>query len=338
MGVWRLLSRPGYQAFAGCFADGNTGWIAAENVENEKGYNEILKTADGGLTWSSQTPHGRDLYSNCFCVDARHAHVVGRNGLAMRTADGGAHWTKHDSIGGKEFTDLVMFDTSAGYLLSYEGAVYRTQNGGANWDSALAGNHAQTVLYMPDRDTGWILSEDLAWTFDGWVHRGGLYGMGSIRLSIFQGKAIARSDPLHWFFSGAWGVMRTIDGGTHWVAAYPVPEADADYGAARRGLRFEDAKTGWLVMSDGRLYQTTDTGSTWVQAGEKSPDRIVMCDWKGRRLRAFGAEGGVYEYVWDPSPVRPRAAALVRKARKDLVDARGRRHSGTSRVFDFHPR
>ena len=65
-----------------CFIDENTGFIVGE-------FGTILKTTNGGTTWTSiSSGTGNTLYSVKF-PDATTGYIAGDNGTIMKTADGG---------------------------------------------------------------------------------------------------------------------------------------------------------------------------------------------------------------------------------------------------------
>ena len=136
---------------------------------------KILRTADGGFTWS-QVPSGttRALYRICF-VDANTGWISGQEGLILHTRDGGATWQPQ-----KSGTDVYLFsihfiDRQHGWAVGDKSILVETRNGGATWslrkiipasqkdlspEEALVSQ--DPVLYdvqFLDAVTGWVVGE-----------------------------------------------------------------------------------------------------------------------------------------------------------------------------------
>ncbi len=77
------------------FINKNLGWSVGSNI--------LLKTTDGGATWSSQfippgPPRSLELQDVCF-ADSMRGWIVDLDGSVFRTIDGGGHWSKADALG-----------------------------------------------------------------------------------------------------------------------------------------------------------------------------------------------------------------------------------------------
>ncbi len=104
----------------------------------------LLRTADGGRTWSS-TFNTADYVMAATFVDAEHGWLLVRSGdgaaaqpVLFRTQDGGAKWTNLGSP--VKVTDQALrvhfTDRDAGWLDSVSAGpyAYRSEDGGATWD------------------------------------------------------------------------------------------------------------------------------------------------------------------------------------------------------------
>ena len=77
------------------FADASNGWVVGDAV-GVTGDGGILRTTDGGATWSKVSGITTDLYGVDF-IDASNGWAVGSGGAILRTTDGGATWSAQTS-------------------------------------------------------------------------------------------------------------------------------------------------------------------------------------------------------------------------------------------------
>jgi Uncharacterized protein related to plant photosystem II stability/assembly factor len=139
----------------------------------------ILRTTDGGDTWTSQTGPPA-LYSGISFTDANNGTIVGGGGLIIRTTDGGANWVQQTSgttgdLFGVSFTDAnngtavgADFDTGTGVII-------RTTDGGGTWVSQYNGTiEGFQAVSFTDANTGTVVGSSgaILRTTDGWQHVG----------------------------------------------------------------------------------------------------------------------------------------------------------------------
>ena len=190
----------------------------------------ILKTADGGKTWSAY-PSGQtvDLYSISF-VDANHGWAVGNatfpgGPVIVATTDGGVTWTRQGAPAGfSQVLYSVKFkDTQHGWVVGAAGKVARTTNGGTSWQAVTMPAAATFALYgvdFYDLNNGYIA--------------GGSFSAGY--------------------------VMQSTDGGITWSDPSIAGQISA---LPLYSVKNIDAQTAVIVGNNGSIYQTTDGGADW---------------------------------------------------------------------------
>lgn len=107
------------------FVNPETGWIVGE-------FGLVLKTSDGGRTWSSQT-YGSDrpqLFAVMF-RDQLTGWSVGQQGTLLKTTDGGRKWIAVD-IGTRRNFYGISFEAERGLIVG-EGIAMVSQSNGGNW-------------------------------------------------------------------------------------------------------------------------------------------------------------------------------------------------------------
>ena len=235
--------------------DAQSGWALAERA--------ILRTADGGATWSDVTPNitrpagdGGTYWAGQLFIDRDHAWVLvarGQELTLLRTADAGRTWQAGvlpvEGMGAL-FTSL---DAARGWALVGQGvaagseavAVLATEDGGATW----------AVLSLSDPQN----------PQPGQVPFGG------------NKRGLGFADAAHGWLSvyepvdGKVVLYATHDGGRTWAEQdLALPAGYEDAQAAPEAPVFFSAQDGVLAVGLFRheparaLYITRDGGATWT--------------------------------------------------------------------------
>jgi photosystem II stability/assembly factor-like uncharacterized protein len=106
-----------------CLVNNNIGYIAGSGV--------ILKTTDGGITWTSKTVTGK-LNSISF-TDENNGTAVGDNGVILRTTDGGDTWVQQQINVTINLKSVSFLDALNGVAAGNSKTILKTTNGGATW-------------------------------------------------------------------------------------------------------------------------------------------------------------------------------------------------------------
>ena len=124
------------------FPTPNTGYIVG-------GMGTILKTTNGGSSWSNLNPSYQvtpmTLWS-VFFLDANTGYIGGRYGTLLKTTNGGTSWTTLNPGVTDDITSVFFTDANTGYAtVGPSGSILKTTNGGVNW---------VTQLTVPSADGG----------------------------------------------------------------------------------------------------------------------------------------------------------------------------------------
>ncbi len=195
--------------------------------------------------------------------------------------------------GGPALADVQFVGARRGWAVG-TGAILATTDGGAHWQHQLTGDLRLGGLDFVSATTGWAVgSGQLLGTTDGgrcW-QRLGEPAAGSLRsvhfVSPVQGWGVAAGSTGTFPAQGnvpvapqTGGVLvRTSDGGRHWVEVPGAP-------VAAQSVCFVDGHLGWLGAA-GRVYRSTDAGAHWsevldamagsVASGTVTPVETVGC-------------------------------------------------------------
>jgi photosystem II stability/assembly factor-like uncharacterized protein len=149
-----------------CFSDDNHGWIA--------GYKTIMKTIDGGQTWSEAWT-GPHFLKDIFFTDNDHGWAIGDSAaylyyrdVIMRTTDGGTTWEQQFPGFGSSNKRIFFVDHENGWICrtdndwdSREGDILYTVDGGVTWDHMYINfNWDLGGIYFSDIDHGWVVGQN----------------------------------------------------------------------------------------------------------------------------------------------------------------------------------
>jgi len=104
----------------------------------------ILKTADGGVTWTPQSAPVLNGLNSVYFTSDDNGYAVGLVGTGIRTTDGGATWTTM-TIPGTDILNYISFPDNGqiGYIgvhpRTQAGKVIKTTDGGSSWADVSVG-------------------------------------------------------------------------------------------------------------------------------------------------------------------------------------------------------
>jgi photosystem II stability/assembly factor-like uncharacterized protein len=297
---------------------------------------QILRTTDGGTTWSSVIAREEltPVFTHIASADAgslvvtRDSTTFGNSwthGIIEASTDAGAIWTRTVLPELSRLGDVEMLDRLHGIACAYvrdsPGSIYRTSDGGLTWQT----------LPMPPRSAGpfglQMLSAD-AWAmraYDSLTTTWGLFRTADAGITWTRLAVPANISSIEFIDSmlafGAGGVyppgdgnathdriVRTTDGGATWMT---VLENPVERSWALRDIAFADRDHGIAVGGIGMIYRTTDGGATWLK-------ELATSD-----LLEFGFASTAVEY---PSPdeaiVVGNVGAITYRGRQTLVPPR----------------
>ena len=132
---------PGYLSYDFCFITPQAGWIAAglrDNLMPSANVGRILRTDDGGESWTNQLEQAPGLVQAIGFLDEKNGWAVMSNLIAgsratnlLRTYDGGAQWDSLSPVSSLvDQLKIISLDT----LWSGRLILAKSDNGGKDWD------------------------------------------------------------------------------------------------------------------------------------------------------------------------------------------------------------
>src|SRR5713226_1443217 len=115
----------------------------------------ILRTTNGGATWTPQSSGTTHWLFGVSFVDANTGTAVGAAGTILLTTDGGATWTPQSSGTTNPLLGVAFVDANTGAGVGDFGTILRTTDGGATWTPQSSGttNPLLGVAFV-DANTG----------------------------------------------------------------------------------------------------------------------------------------------------------------------------------------
>jgi len=270
----------GVQLNSVSFIDAQNGWAAGGTYSSDN--NVLLKTIDGGKTWTQIKTDATLPYNSVYFVDKDTGFVFGEDGIVLRTTDGGYNWDTRsiDSYIGFYmdvffFTAAAFIDKNTGFLVGggyYGNELYMTSDCGRTWEwnEQIIIPKIYTGLNdinFIDKYHGCIAGDDgvLLITTDGgntWRRDtvGGYYNYSACFTDTLTGWACGGNSMNDANYGGF--IYNTKDGGVNWT------KTNRNFGQLFK-VRFSDKSNGWIIGQAGFLYRTTDGGNNWAEQRER---------------------------------------------------------------------
>ncbi len=263
----------------------------------------VIKTIDGGTTWTQLTPDGIPGLEGMSFVDLQTGYAAGWDGYVIKTTDGGNTWdTLNVATGMWEISDIEFWDANHGVIAEYYGT-YVTADGGQTWTTATG----MTIMpYKLD-----YASADVIFAVGGNGVCKSVDG-GYTWTESFSGALLLGvdfPDEQNGLAVGDMGVvLQTNNGGTTWNVTQPVGDQ------LLRSAYIWDEDTAWMAGTPEIVYKTIDGGLTWNFGYNTNYQKAVyritftdnytgfMCGGSGGIVwRKQGIDGPVLEIT--PNPV-----------------------------------
>jgi photosystem II stability/assembly factor-like uncharacterized protein len=287
---------------------------------------DIIRTIDGGTTWTLITTAGGSLYS-VFYASANNIFACGGGGTLVGSTDGGITWSPKSAGTGTAINCIFFVNADTGYTVTNGGGILKSTSTGNAWIPQTSGsaNNLNGIFFV-DPNIGYAVGDlgtILKTTNAGATWTAQTSGSGATLNSVYF------TDATNGFVCGAGGnMLHTSDGGTNWFSTssstgnwlYTVRFVDALHGFASgangaiiktfdgggmwytqstgvaydlNSIYFTDANTGYAVGVNGTILKTTDAGcfAPTVSIGGTS----TICVGDSTTLTATGAN----TYKWD---------------------------------------
>jgi len=222
-----------------------TGWAVGGN-------GLVIRSIDGGQTWTSSSPATATL-NGVFFLNEMEGWAVGNGGIAIHTTNGGDSWAQ-TTPGSLALNGVFFIDVNHGWLVGDSGKILRTTNGGANWTTSTPTSAALYGVYFIDNQLGFAVGKGVMLRTQ---NGGAVWTSASPTTQTLRDVHFVSSQV--GFAVGTGGVvLKSTNGGTTWQT---TTETSSDL----YSVFFADATTGWAVGEAGVVLSTTNAGANWSE-------------------------------------------------------------------------
>jgi photosystem II stability/assembly factor-like uncharacterized protein len=275
---------------ATCFNNGYSGYAAGD-------CGTILKTDDGGNTWTTQSSHVNvSLYTVKFPA-ADTGFVAGDSGTILRTVDGGEHWEKLTSGVFFSLQSLYFTNTMTGFAVGDSGILLKTVDGGNNWMPLHLGtNLLLHSVEFPTPEVGYIGGVNFPKlvvfkTTDGGTswNMTAADSIDGSNYSYFRCATMCFPDPDTGYITGIYSAYlegpyyitkKTTDGGSAWELPVQEPWLSFVFTDGRQGYGVSGANSFGFCQSV--IKHTSDGGMTWTSQDTLSQEWLISLDFPCR--------------------------------------------------------
>ena len=101
--------------------------------------NIVLRSTNGGATWSSQSPGPLDHLFDIYAVNQSTGWIVGNQGTLLHSTNGGVDWAEEDSSTALDLRGLHFVDATQGWIVGEHGLILHTEDSGDTWNVQTSG-------------------------------------------------------------------------------------------------------------------------------------------------------------------------------------------------------
>ncbi|MHB8894341.1 MAG: DUF5719 family protein [Candidatus Geothermincolia bacterium] len=246
----QFLKGPANELRGTSFYDSDHGWACGTQ-------GTILRTVDGGSTWTVQNSTVTADLNAVYALDATHAVAVGAGGAVVFWD--GALWNAGDAgVPHEDFYGVCAADTTHVWAVGVSGAI-RFYDGGS-WSSQDTGTEQLNAVTAPDANHAWAVGNTGTVLF----FNGSTWGEQESGTTANLYSVSAPDNGNVWAAGASGAVLRSTNGGTAWSAL------DTGSGANLYGIRMVNDQNGWavganeLALDEAEVLLTSDGGDTWT--------------------------------------------------------------------------
>lgn len=235
---------------------------------------KVIKSTDGGNSWSLVTSPTSDKINDAFFIDQNTGWIVAASSI-FKTTDGGSTWNVQNDGTSATLYGIDFINSTTGWIVGTSRTILKTTDGGSNWVSQIS---SLSLVFLYDVDfvdqnygyaAGWGSEGQLYKTSDGgtnwtpvsltstWLNKvhfrdqlnGYAVGCHSNYISVTSDPMMGTSITVD---SPKLKIWKTTNGGVDWTSTY------WESSGYLRGINFKDNLNGFFVGDGGAVIKTSD--------------------------------------------------------------------------------
>ena len=250
----------GYLTDIDCI-NSNLGFAVGHDQYNPRS-SKILKTTNGGITWSHVYPSMSKILRRISFLDANNGWITGENGCILKTIDGGDTWTDQSIPTKINIIYGISIIDNQKLFVGGDSGLFKSSDGGGSWTRVGNYRNVNSVQFTSSTVGYFLNSTGFYKSNDGganWVSTAASTS-GAIRFNFID-------DSFGWIYG--WGpgsnpstatIRKTNDGGNTWTT-----QPNSADGYLSNGFILS-RDTLILVGESGVIMKTSDGGNTWIKS------------------------------------------------------------------------
>ncbi|MBL1279111.1 MAG: T9SS type A sorting domain-containing protein [Fluviicola sp.] len=258
------------------FIDQNIGYIGGNTA--------IMKTLDGGISWTSTSI--ADFSINCFSFPSSTTGYYGaNNNIVRKTTNGGTTWALQNPNLSPYGVLAMSFPTvNDGYVVGQVGTLRKTTNGGTTWITVNTGiTQDFNGVHFFDANVGLFIGDN------GLIKRtsNGITSWSTVSSGTSNNlEDIFFIDNSTGFIVGEGGtILKTTNAGVNWTAQ------TSGTNQWLYAVCFKDALEGYAGGINGIMLHTVDGGTSWQAVSSSIPTTIQDIKYNGSFFIGTATQG-----------------------------------------------
>lgn len=288
------------------FVNENLGYICGGSSSSADSLGYILKTTDGGETWT-QLPY--NFKTQLYAIAAPSENVIytsAGSSLVFKSTDGGNTWTKYTVLAtSTTWWDIQFYNDNNGFVVGSSGRIYKTIDGGATWTSVTSPFGTSTIYSLAILDSLTLVATGVSAKAYKSTDGGATWTALSpgIPGSYFITRFYQNIGYIGSYVSPSGYVSKSTDYGSTWTPL-PFPGENSVWGIA-----VKDTSTVYVVDLYGYVFHSNDGGQTWIETPRIFGTNSFYCSLAGDKLFISGSNGAIIKGT--PQPVTPPSIKTI---------------------------